>query len=83
MSICPFKKYKNIFGKTGEDAHYYRFMNVAIVDYGMSILFAIFLTYFTNVPLVLTTIGILILGIVLHILFGVNTNAVKYLGLVC
>lgn len=83
MPLCPFKNYKNIFGEPNKKIHSYRFMNVAIIDYGMSILFAIFLTYFTKVPLVLTTIGVLILGIILHMLFGVNTNSVKYLGLVC
>ena len=42
-----------------------------------------FLTYMTKIPLVLTTIGILILGIIMHYLFGVETNTLKYLGITC
>ena len=60
-----------------------RFLDVAAVDYFLSILGAIILSFFTKIPLVLTTIVILVLGIILHMLFGVNTSAVKYLGLDC
>lgn len=80
---CPFSKYKNFFGKPNTGVHSYRFLNTAIVDYLLSIVLAIFITYLTSIPLVLTTISILLLGIILHALFGVNTNSVKFFKLNC
>ena len=80
---CPFSKYSEIFGKQNEGIYSIRFLDVAAVDYFLSILGAIILSFFTKIPLVLTTIVILVLGIILHMLFGVNTSAVKYLGLDC
>jgi len=81
--MCIFSKYKNIFGEAGKGVHSYRFLNTALVDYLLTILGAILLTYLTDIPLVITTIGLLVLGIILHYLFGVNTNSLKYVGITC
>ena len=81
--MCIFKEYKDIFGEIGKGLHQYRFLNTALVDYIVTILLAILLTYLTDIPLVLTTIGLLVLGLILHYLFGVNTNSLKYLGITC
>ena len=81
--MCIFSKYKDIFGEAGKGVHSYRFLNTALVDYLLTILGAILLTYLTDIPLVLTTIGLLVLGLILHYLFGVNTNSLKYLGITC
>ena len=81
--MCIFSKYKDIFGEAGKGVHSYRFLNTALVDYIVTILGAILLTYLTDIPLVLTKIGLLVLGIILHYLFGVNTNSLKYLGITC
>ena len=81
--MCIFSKYKNIFGEAGKGVHQYRFLNTPLVDYLLTILGAILLTYLTDIPLVLTTIGLLVLGLILHYLFGVNTNSLKYLGITC
>lgn len=75
------KKYKDILGKPKEGVHSHRFLGTAIVDYLLSIIVAIILAYFSNIPLVLTTIIVFVLGIILHILFGVPTNTTKYLGI--
>ena len=83
MNMCPFSKYKNIFGKVGKGAHKFRFLDTPVVDYILTIIVACITTYLTNIPLVLTTIGWFILAIILHILFGVETNVVKYLGIKC
>lgn len=83
MNWCPLSDYKNIFGIPMQGLHSYRLLNTAIVDYGLSILLAIIIAYYSNVPLVLTTIGVLILGIIMHTLFGINTGATEYLGLSC
>ena len=82
--MCIFSEYKDFFGKKGTGTHKYRFLkDTAILDYFIAILFAMFLTYMTKIPLVLTTIGVLILGIIIHYLFGVETNTLKYLGITC
>ncbi len=83
MNICLFKKYKDILGVPNQGLHKYRFLNTAIVDYIMTIGLASATTYFTKIPLVLTTIVWLIVSIILHILFGVKTNTTKYLGIKC
>tara|TARA_B100001248_G_C27382194_1_gene457613 strand:- start:1554 stop:1838 length:285 start_codon:yes stop_codon:yes gene_type:complete len=75
------EKYKYIFGKPKKGAHQYRFLDTAIVDYLLTIIGAIIITYFSGIPLVLTTIFLFILGIVLHILFGLPTNTTRYLGI--
>ena len=80
MSSFDLSKYKNIFGPPGKGIHQYKFKGTAIVDYLVTILLAFLLTYFTDIPLVITTIGLLIVGIILHYLFGVNTHTIKYLG---
>ena len=77
----PLKKYKDIFGKPGESIHQYRFLGTAISDYLLTILVAVVITYFTKIPLVLTTILAFLLGIVVHVIFGVETNTIRYLGI--
>jgi hypothetical protein len=75
------EKYKYIFGKPMEGPHQYRFLDTAIVDYILTIVGAILLTFFSGIPIVLTTIGLLTLGIICHILFGIPTLTTKYLGI--
>ena len=79
MNIHPFQKYKNIFGEPGKGAHRFRFMDVAIVDYTLTIVLAFFLSFLTGIPAELTTIFSFLLGIICHILFGVSTNTTRYL----
>ena len=81
--MCIFSEYKNIFGKVGEGVHKFKFLNTAMVDYYLTITFAMLITYMTDIPLVITTIGLLLLGIILQYLFGVKTNTLKYLGIKC
>jgi hypothetical protein len=80
---CIFDKYKNIFGKPGTGIHKYKLLNTAIVDYILSILLAILIAFLTKIPLVLTTISVFILGILAHILFGIDTDVVRFLKLNC
>ena len=47
---------KHIFGKPGEWVHSYRFGNVAIVDYLMTIVIAMFISMFVSVPLDIITV---------------------------
>lgn len=83
MSICPFKKYKNLLGRPGKGVHKYTFSHTAIVDYILALLLAAVIAYITSIPLVLTTIAVLLIGILCHILFGVQTYTLTYLGITC
>ena len=83
MNLCPFHKYKDILGVPFKGVHKFRFLNTAIVDYILTIILAILTTYFTTTPLVLTTILWFVIGIISHILFGVETDTLKYLGISC
>ena len=80
---CPFKKFSDIFGIAGQGVHKYRILDAALVDYVGTIVLAFIVSKFTKIPFVLATIMMFVLGIVLHMLFGVNTSSVKYLGLTC
>ena len=83
MSYCPLSKWKNIFGKPNQGIHAIRFNNVAIVDYFITIIMAFILSAITNIPVEITTIFSFALGIISHILFGVNTTATKFLKMTC
>jgi hypothetical protein len=83
MKFCPFKKYRDIFGIARKGVHSIRFLNVAMVDYILTIILAFFITFITNIPIELTTIYSFILGIISHIIFGVPTTTTKYLGFKC
>ena len=78
MSSCP---YKDILGVPGQGVHSYRFLDTAIVDYVLTIILAAAVTKFTGMPFVISTILMFVLGIVLHAVFCVPTNATKYLGI--
>ena len=83
MTFCPFSQYKNFFGEPNTGVHRYRIADSPMIDYVLTIIGAIIIAYTTRVPLVLTTIGLFILGLILHLLFGVETTSLKYLGLTC
>ena len=81
--LCPFSKFDKIFGIAGKGVHRIRILDVAAVDYFLTLIGAFIISYLTQIPLILTTIGLFTLGVILHILFGVPTSTVKYIGLSC
>ena len=81
--MCPFSKYKFIFGVPNEGIHQYKILDTAIVDYVGTIFLAFILAKLTKIPFVLSTIIMFIVGIICHYLFGIQTDAVKFLGLKC
>ena len=83
MNACPFRQFRDIFGDPGKGIHAYRIFDTALVDYILSLLGAMLMTYLTAIPLVLTTIIVLISGIIFHALFGVDTNTLRFLGIRC
>ena len=70
LRTCPLKEYKD-------------FLGVSAFDFISSIILACLITYSTDIPLVISTLGVLELGLLLNVLFGIETSAVKYLGLTC
>ena len=81
--MCIFKEYSNIFGEPGVGIHSHRFFNVSIIDHALTILFAMFITYFSKIPLELTIPICYVLGIICHYLFGVSTNTLRYFNINC
>ena len=79
MNICIFSNYKDIFGKPNTGVRKYRIMDVSMVDYIMTIIGAFILSYLTYIPVEITTIFLFSFGIILHILFGVETNTSKFI----
>jgi hypothetical protein len=81
--MCFFSKFKNVLGVPGKGIHKYRFLNTGAIDYFGTLIGAFLLTYITKIPLVLTTIILFLLGLIFHFLFGVETDATKFLGIKC
>lgn len=78
MKYSYFDKYKDILGKPNTGLHKYKLLDTAVVDYVLTIVVAIVFSYYTKVPLVLSTILWFVIGIISHMLFGVETTVVKY-----
>ena len=81
MTSFDLSKYKNIFGYPGKGVHQYKFRGTSLVDYFMTIAGAFLITYFTDIPLVITTICLLLFGIILHWLFGIKSQLIKYFNI--
>jgi hypothetical protein len=75
---CIFSQYKNIFGQPYNGVHSYRLFNLPIIDYIMSIILALLITYITKIPFELIIIIVLLMGVISHYLFCVETNLMKY-----
>lgn len=80
---CPFSQYKNIFGEPNKGAHSYRICDLPIIDYIGAIIIALIITYITKIPFELIIIIVLIIGVLCHYLFGVETNLMKYFNIKC
>lgn len=71
MFLC---KYKHIFGKENEGVHSYRLFNIAIYDLIFTILGAALISFSFRISFWMTLIIVIILGIILHRVFCVNTT---------
>jgi len=74
---CLFHKYADIFGKPNTGIHSYRFLNFAIVDIILTLIGAFVISYSFNINFILTLFILILLGIILHRLFCVNTTLNK------
>jgi hypothetical protein len=73
---CP---YKNLFGAPQTGAHSYRFMGLAVVDAGLTVIAAWLISWGFQTPFWWTLLGLFISGIILHRLFCVRTTIDKIL----
>jgi hypothetical protein len=88
---CLFGKYRDIFGRPGMGVHSYRVFGIAVVDFAMTIAFAVFIwwlffykqsiaenaTMFYKYSLLWVCLFFILLGVVAHRLFCVNTTINK------
>jgi hypothetical protein len=81
--MCIFKEYSDFFGAARTGAHSVRILDSPIIDHVLTILLAMFITYYSKIPLELTIIVCYILGILCHYLFGVPSNAIRYFNISC
>ena len=81
--ICPLKEFNDIFGLPGQGVHKHTLFNVIVIDNLITIAVAVFITYQFDVPFPLSIIGTYIVSIVMHMLFGVQTKTLTYLGIKC
>ena len=74
-------EYSNILGKVNRGIHSYRLFNLAIIDVLMTFIGSYFLQklYFKKYSYLQVTIGLFLLGIILHRLFCVRTTIDKLL----
>jgi uncharacterized membrane protein YcaP (DUF421 family) len=74
---CPFKKYSDIFGKPNIGFHSYRIFDIAIYDVLGTIIISGLISYWFNFNFFLILFILLLLGIILHRLFCVDTTINK------
>ena len=75
--IKPLCKYKNIFGKPKDGLHSIRIFNIAIIDLILTIIGSFIISKWMNWNFFNTIIVLLIVGIILHRVFCVNTTINK------
>ena len=75
MDLC---KYKYILGVPGEGIHSWKFNGTSLVDYFMTIIGAFIITYYTKIPLVITTVVLFLLGILFHYMFCLPTQTIMF-----
>ncbi len=74
MSNLNFCKYKDIFGKPNQGLHSYRIFDIAMIDFILTIILAIFLSKILDTNIFLTLVFTFLLGIFAHRLFCVDTT---------
>ena len=75
------QKYKDIFGKPGKGIHRFRVCNLAVVDILLTSLLAkvIQVGLFPYISYSVVLLCTFVLGIFMHLLFGVQTPIQKFL----
>jgi hypothetical protein len=74
-------RYSKIFGEPKKGIHSTRIFGLAAVDLGLTVLAAFILSSSLKWNFWVTLLGLVVLGIGIHGLFGVNTQLNEWLGL--
>lgn len=77
--MTVFCSYSVIFGLPGKGVHSIRFLNLAIVDVGMTVLAAYLFHLYFRVSFWLVLFVLFLLGVIFHRLFCVRTTIDKLL----
>ncbi len=76
---CPLVKFSNLFGKPNEGIHAYRILDIAIADVIATFIGAGVISYTFNINFIKVLIVLIIISIILHRLFCVNTTVNKWI----
>lgn len=74
MNLC---KYRDIFGKVGTGVHSFRFLNIAIVDTLLTLALAYVINSYLQSNLLIIFFILMILSILIHKAFCVETTLTK------
>jgi hypothetical protein len=74
MNLC---KYRDIFGKVGTGVHSFRFLNIAIVDTLLTLAAAYVINSYLQSNLLIVFFILIVLSIVIHKAFCVETTLTK------
>ena len=74
-------RYSKIFGEPKKGIHSARIFGLAAVDLGLTVLAALILSVALKWNFWITLLGLIVIGIGLHGLFGENTQLNEWLGL--
>jgi hypothetical protein len=55
--------------------------NTVLFDYASTIIGSVLISYMSKVPLVIITVVAFVIGEVVHYLFGIQTNTLRYMKL--
>jgi fatty-acid desaturase len=72
-------KYRHIFGVEEKGAHSIRILNIAVVDLLATLLVGALISYYFKVNLYLIWLILLVVGILVHRLFCVNSTINKFI----
>ena len=77
--MINFCQYKHIFGDPGEGVHRFRVLNIAVVDFILTVFLAYAISYYSGFSLYYVVPMTFLLGIILHRMFCVRTTVDKIL----
>jgi hypothetical protein len=74
-----FFEWERKMDRNGKGIHAPSIYGTAAVDYALTIGLAVAVTALTKIPLVLTTIACMVLSLIAHVVFGIDTRAILWI----
>ena len=75
--MVPLCQYRHIFGKEKRGIHSYRFLDIAIVDTLLTFILSLAISYYFKINLILVFVLLIILSVIIHRIFCVDTTLTK------